>query len=267
MDNRQIESLVRHACEAQRFAQWVNEPLDEPASSLSQHSVARPVFSRVARAGGLAAAAVLVIGATFFALRAPAPASRPVSEPIAVAPNDSAPLTSDPASVVRTASHSEAFSPEGDISLLAYLDPGAVEGLPSLSADRSVLLAVYKDAPEGCDCVNWRFADDSRIDQANLALLSQAMTSPCRTKASEVTIFQVSGPRYMLPFHDEEARSLAACLVDSPEVCLVASPERALEAVAGNPSLSLDELCATALAYCIPNGLSVTATTLEIARR
>jgi hypothetical protein len=103
-------------------------------------------------------------------------------------------------------------------------------------------------------------------------LLGRAMASPCSTREnSKLTVFAVTGPRHMLPFHDEDARQLASCLSQSPQECTAGSPQDALEALVtaedlsdGGAVTSWSDHCASALAFCVPSGLNVVSASMVV---
>src|SRR5262249_47461584 len=118
---------------------------------------------------------------------------------------------------------------------------------------------VYPGRDTTCGCLTWRVADSARREQAESEVFKQAVTSPCRTN-EEVKVYAVSGPRYLLPFHEEDAQRLAECLAANPAGECTA-PDTALEKIATETGgeASLSDLAASALAMCVPSGLTVTS--------
>lgn len=252
-----LERLLRHAADADRFAQWVEGGVEAPVP------VVRTSQARWWIGGGMAAAAAVALGFVF--LR-PAPAPMPervVIKPIAPAPAavESLPMPREHTPVVTLAAQ------PADLSSWYHLAPDAEDGIPSLTDERSVLLAVYEGQDASCGCLAWRVADGERFKQAKSAVLAEAIAMPCGTTAREVTVYAVSGPRYLLPFHEEDAMELAQCLAATPgEECV--SPDAALAQITDAPSdLSLPDLAASALAMCVPSGLTVTSMTMPLAGR
>ena len=252
-----MDNLLKHAHDAERFAQWVDA--GEPAVRGAARS---PWLWR----GGIAAAAAIAVGVFALQYRT-APAPTPLATGNTETPRTSpiTPVTAPMDAPVVTLAAGEPV----DLSRWTYLEPGAEDGIPSLSDDRSVLLAVYRGSTSACECLAWRVTDDPRLAQASTDVLSQAIASPCRDNAQGVTVYAVRGPRHLLPFHEEDARMLADCLATNPEDCF--TPEGALEHIAGRDAGSSEnswsDLAASALAMCVPQGLSVTSTTMPFAGR
>ncbi len=283
MNDRDIDNLLKHAGDAERFANWVENGVEGGVSATPIHAGSGGTGTAWRWGlGGLAAAAAITLG-VFMLQSQPQPAPNPIG-PIATA--DPTPLIlpvpmevvpprpevphvfayePDPAPPVVTLASQPADKP-ADMRRWEYLEPEASDGIPSLSDERSVLLAVYHGPHQQCECLAWRLTDDSRFKQANSLVLEQAISSPCLGDAEGVTVYAVSGPRYLLPFHEDDARSLADCLAASPADCF--SPEDAVDRIASAASgTSLPDLAASALAMCVPQGLRVTSTTMPLAAR
>lgn len=136
---------------------------------------------------------------------------------------------------------------DDDLQQFAYLDPDIATGLPSLASERSVVLAVYQgDAPQDCDCIAWSVEQPGDWDTAKGNVLEQALRQPCMREASALTLVKITGPRMLLPFHDDDARELARCV----------------------PSSNCDEACAfQAASECVPSDVRVQTRTIEWAAR
>lgn len=247
--NTNLERLLKHAADAERFATWVDGGVDGG-------SEAAPVSPRGSSSlrwwiGGSAAAAAAVALGVVFLRPAPAPVA---PRPIAIKPTPHVEIISTDAEPSITPTSAVA---NADLSDWFHLAPDAEDGIPSLTDDRSVLLAVYPGQDTSCGCVSWRLADDARFSQAGTQVLAEAVNSPCRQQGESVTVYAVSGPRYLLPFHEEDARRLAQCLATAPEDCV--APDTALDRIAQDSTdSSLPDLAASALAMCVPSGLTVT---------
>jgi hypothetical protein len=253
-----LERLLQHAAEADRFAQWVGDA-DAPSRPERGSSSLRWWI------GGSAAAAAAVAMGFVFMRPAPAPvAPRPIA--ITPSPTRHVEIPSAPVAAPTFTPTFTLASVQPDLSDWFHLAPDAEDGIPSLTDERSVLLAVYQGQDTTCGCLSWRLADDARFKQAKATVLNDAIASPCREGADGVTVYAVSGPRYLLPFHEEDAQRLAQCLATQPEQCT--TPEAELDRIAdaaGDATLS--DLAASALAMCVPSGLKVTSVTMPLSLR
>jgi len=89
--------------------------------------------------------------------------------------------------------------------------------------------------------------------QAKPDMLADAVHSPCGAASRGVTLVSITGPRTMLPFHDDDARELVQCLAD------VANDD------ADNDPCVVDDLCqATLAALCLPAELSVRTLSVRV---
>ncbi|MFO0830650.1 MAG: hypothetical protein U0637_02290 [Phycisphaerales bacterium] len=245
-----LERLLQHAADAERFAQWFDGGAEGAPRSAAGSSSLRWWL------GGSAAAAAAIVAAFMLVRTTPTPVN---PGPLASGP---AQPSGNHTPVVPVA---RATGQKADLSPWFHLAPDAEDGIPSLTDERSVLLAVYQGEDTTCGCVAWRLADDARIAQAGTQVLAEAVNSPCRDHNSQVRVYAVSGPRYLLPFHDDDARELAQCLAASPGECV--APDAALEEIAGSTGdVSLSDLAASAIAMCVPSGLKVTSVSTAYAR-
>lgn len=197
---------------------------------------------------GLAAAAAVT-----FAIVMMQPATKPVG-PLAINEASSGPATvaadlvpePDPVQPILTtvASH---IVRDDDLQQFADIDPDIATGLPSLGSQRSVVLAVYQgEADPACDCLAWSVEAPGDWDQTKAGVLEQALRQPCMRDASALTLVKITGPRVLLPFHDNDARELARCV----------------------PQTNCDEACAfQAASECVPGDVHVQTRTIEWASR
>jgi hypothetical protein len=122
-----------------------------------------------------------------------------------------------------------------------------MDGLPTLSGERSLVVAVYRGiepSTQDCDCLTWS-VEDAQSASAKPELLASALHTPCGGASKGVTLVSITGPRSMLPFHDDDARELVQCIAE------VASDE-------DSDPCTVDDLCQTTLAaLCLPAELSV----------
>ena len=145
-----------------------------------------------------------------------------------------------------------------DLSSFSQLDPDLLDGLPSLESERSVVLAVFHGQRGACECsahggIEWALnrTGDASASEPMATVFGSALGSPCTGDAQGVTLFQITGPRSMLPFGDEDAAKLLAC-VDPRSTGCSATDEACFQASAG---------------ACLPQGLSVRARTVDFAMR
>jgi hypothetical protein len=135
----------------------------------------------------------------------------------------------------------------GQLERFARLDPGIREGLPSLSADRTMMVAVSRDVQPGCECFDWVVESPDAAPEAKPAI-ARAVRESCGVPDEDVVVFAITGPRGMLPFHEDDAQAIAACLVQS---AAASQPEGA--------SREALTLAAIAAQDCVPQGLTVQA--------
>jgi hypothetical protein len=164
-----------------------------------------------------------------------------------------------------------------DMSLVASLDPNAEYGLPSLTEQRRMVIAVPVRLAAS-QCLDWgveptdslRGVDTGVRFESRDALHALRVPSPmvqnitsnvvaCAIDGAgqdvstalhteQVVLFEVEGPRMLLPFHDDDARAMAACLSEAVEI-----------EQSGDSSFLLNK-CAELAGVCLPSGLAVTAT-------
>jgi hypothetical protein len=122
----------------------------------------------------------------------------------------------------------------------------------------------FRPAQQVESCVDWgvlaaepdgevRALDAVATGEDAMALLASKVAAcvarePDAAPSHKVVLFEVQGPRVLLPFHDDDAHALAACLGESVEV-----EER------DDASLIVTK-CAELAGSCVPAGLAVTAT-------
>ncbi|HEX2837927.1 MAG TPA: hypothetical protein VHN77_07355, partial [Phycisphaerales bacterium] len=163
-----LERLLRHAADADRFAQWVEGGVEAPVP------VVRTSQARWWIGGGMAAAAAMALGFVF--LR-PAPAPMPDRVVIKPTPRETSPVRDAVPAIAMPGTDERAVvitlaAQPADLSSWYHLAPDAEDGIPSLTDERSVLLAVYEGQDASCGCLAWRVADGERFKQAKSAVLA-----------------------------------------------------------------------------------------------
>jgi hypothetical protein len=247
-DDLVMDDLVRQTLDLESFEQDVHAQ-PAPLRLASPVTVVAPRRTLSLWLGaGLAAAAAVT-----FAVVMMQPTAKPV-KPIAMQ-DTSAPSTDVAASVTEDAEPSEAVITtvashvvrDDDLQQFADIDPDIATGLPSLGSQRSVVLAVYQgDADPACDCLAWSVEAPGDWEQTKAGVLEQVLRQPCMREASSLTLVKITGPRVLLPFHDNDARELARCV----------------------PQSNCDEACAfQAASECVPSDVHVQTRTIEWASR
>jgi hypothetical protein len=252
-DDELLELLAREAMRAEAFERDVlglsTAMLPVSAAPTAPVVSTSPAWWRVTVT---AAAACLALGASFLALTLSAGrgSTVPLLAPPVVAGNDVL-LVPVPRPTVDPAPRSASSQPNpwDDLSAFAYLDPGVEGGLPSFDDERSLVLAVYHgaDGSTACDCLPWSVEPADRGVGASRAF-SQALISPCREGRS-MTVYTITGPRTLLPFHEEDARELLACVEPAVSCGLHEGP------------------CEGETPVCLPDGLTLSARTVDVALR
>lgn len=134
----------------------------------------------------------------------------------------------------------------------AHLDPAILNGgVPTLTGDRSLVMAVYRGDQSDCDCFKWTVKEvgDSAAAPEELA---SALETPCAAGSRAVTVVSITGPRDLLPFHDADAKELVQCIAQ----------------VAAETEIDADDLReATLAALCLPDELSVETKSVTLASR
>ncbi len=247
-DDLVMDDLVRQTLDLESFERDV-QAQTAPLRLASPVTVAAPRRSLSLWLGaGLAAAAALT-----FAIVMMQPAAKP-GNPIAMSEASPRPVevaadiptepdTTQP-TITTVASH---IVRDDDLQQFADIDPDIATGLPSLGSQRSVILAVYQgEADPACDCLAWSVEAPGDWDQTKAGVLEQALRQPCMRDASSLTLVKITGPRVLLPFHDNDARELARCV----------------------PQTNCDEACAfQAASECVPSDVRVQTRTIEWAAR
>lgn len=205
------------------------------------------------RVGSIAAAAAIAV-ATFLVLRAPV---KPTSN------NDVATTTTT--NTEENNNDSNTTTPRIEVARLsndptidqglegyAHLDPEILNGgVPTLTGDRSLVMAVYRGDESNCDCFKWAVKEvgDSAAAPEELA---SALNTPCAAASRAVTVVSITGPRDLLPFHDADAHELVQCIAE----------------VAAETEIDADDLReATMAALCLPMELSVETKSVTLASR
>lgn len=167
-----------------------------------------------------------------------------------------------------------------DMSLVASLDPNAEYGLPSLTEQRRMVIAVPVRLAAS-QCLDWgveptdslrgvdtggRFESRDALHAVHALRVPSPMVQNITSNVvacaidgagqdvstashtEQVVLFEVEGPRMLLPFHDDDARAMAACLSEAVEI-----------EQSGDSSFLLNK-CAELAGVCLPSGLAVTAT-------
>ncbi len=249
VDDLLLDDLVIQTLEAERFEQ-VALGQTQPALRLAGSAASRPRLAPVLRVGSLAAAAAVAVGSFIvFSNPKPAPTPRPLpggGGSVALNPDSTPkPRPTDP--IVLTASAEPARDSDDKLASFAHLDPELIDGVPTLTGERSLVVAVYRGveaSTQDCDCLTWS-VEDSHSAAAKPELLASALHTPCGGASREVTLVSITGPREMLPFHDDDARELVRCITDF-----------ANESDA-DPCVT-DDLCqATLASLCLPAELSI----------
>ena len=266
-DDLVLDDLVRQTLDLESFERDVQREMQSAPLPLRLQS---PVIVTSVSSGsprrnlalwlgsGLAAAAALTMAVVVLAPKpqpAPVPIARnenPMRERARdtasdIASNNSSsnsPRNSSSDAVIRTVSQPVR---DDDMQQFAYLDPDIATGLPNLASERSVVLAVYQgNAPRDCECLAWSVEKPGDWDSAKGSVLEQALAQPFMRDASSLTLVKITGPRLLLPFHDDDARALARCV----------------------PSSNCDEACAFhAASQCVSDDLSVQTRTIDWAVR
>lgn len=158
-----------------------------------------------------------------------------------------------------------------DMSLVADLDPNAEYGLPSLTEPRRMVIAVPVRLASSNECVDWGVVsadaasvlelaeqtnqperrpvlESAVVEDITQSAIACAADSRSQPGLEQVVLFEVEGPRMLLPFHDDDARAMAACLTEAVEI-----------EQAGGSSFVINK-CAQLAGICVPSGLAVTAT-------
>lgn len=224
----------------------------------------------------LAAAAALALSVTLWPmLRSSSPQGQPAGAPQSHA---GAPLVPSPS--VPDRALAQASGAAGEVSLASFPAPGEDDllrrmglmdadlgpQLPSLSDERTLVLAVYPDESadtiSGCDCLGWSVQPGGDgLEAGKPQAVEQALRTPCARERGRMVLVAIRGPRWALPFHASEARELAACVARVPHAC-DQTTDTALAAGLD------DELCAQGVAgACVPPGLFVTTRTVTLAGR
>ncbi|MFO0856444.1 MAG: hypothetical protein U0640_03700 [Phycisphaerales bacterium] len=267
-DELLMNDLVQDSLEAERFEALA---LGHDATSYKFPTGANRASAVVAasgsmkswmRVGSIAAAAAIAVG-TFLVLRAPVnpannktlaitkPATSNNSHAVAVKPTeqrDPKAASTPRVEVARVTNESTIESLEG----FAHLDPAIINGgIPTLTGDRSLVMAVYRGDESNCDCFKWAVKEvgDSTAAPEELA---SALSTPCAAASRAVTVVSITGPRDLLPFHDADAKELVQCIAE----------------VAAETEIDADDLReATMAALCLPDELSVETKSVTLAIR
>jgi len=88
------------------------------------------------------------------------------------------------------------------------------------SNGKQMLLALFRDGQDGCECVVWKEAEfgDRNLDEVSRSeLLAAAMKGRCSADSSLVLVLALDGPQELLPESTEAAASLAACVSNEIE--------------------------------------------------
>lgn len=272
---RDAELLERVALNSEHDA---SRPLPRLVGSQVGLPAGKPsLLAMMRRAGApVAAAAAAVAFLGWVVVTRPSPSAPLASNTQAPALIANAPSPITTASTRQAAVTVSDFSAV-DMSLVASIDPEAEFGLPSLSDERRMVIAVpvrfssvasREAAAARSACVDWSVlaaepdaevrALDAIVSADDAAAMIASKVAVCvaheaSAEASDerkVVLFEVQGPRVLLPFHDDDAHALAACLGDSVEV-----------RESDDASLVLTK-CAELAGACVPAGLAVSATLL-----
>lgn len=248
-----LDLLAREALRAEAFERDVLGSSPELRAGSDAHTL--PALSTPVawwRVTVTAAAACLALGACFLALMVSSGgASRPggVAPPIVARTDTGSAHAPQPRADLAPAVGPSQPDAWEDLSAFAYLDPGVEGGLPSFDDERSLVLAVYRDSDgsTACGCLPWSVEPADRGVGASRAF-SQALISPCREGRS-MTVYTITGPRTLLPFHEEDARELLACVEPAVSCGLREGP------------------CEGETPVCLPDGLTLSARTVDVALR
>lgn len=228
MNNRELENLIRMAMEV--------EDLEGSRPALSFDGAPVTVVRTGARrvwliGGGLAAAAALTLAAVAVWPTKP-------SEPSA--------RLADSTGVVGT---HEVVPPARSV-VVDSPPPVHVAQVPPDAGEKTVLLAIFRDADDRCSCVQLRDGEWSGRKLADIGrseLLRTAMARACNESPEHVLVIAIAGPAEYLPSSDQ-AEVLAACVFETPSTC-------------GDD----DSSCYTSAAMaCLPAGMTVKAETLAM---
>lgn len=254
VDDLLLDDLVIQTLEAERFERAAfAEPT--PLRLVGSAGALGRRMQAVMRIGSLAAAAALAVGAFVIFSKPGNPSVQPSPTPALGGGGIAGKTTPRPAPAPADHGANPQDQPivlaasTDDVSLanFAHLDPDLLDGLPTLSGERSLLVAVYRGvepAASNCDCLTWS-VEDPQAAASKPELLASALGTPCGSASREVTLVSITGPRAMLPFHDDDARELVRCIAD------IANESDT------DPCVT-DDLCeATLASLCLPAELSV----------
>ncbi len=270
-DESLMDDLVASALEAERFeamALGQDATYKFPSGASRAGAVVAASGSSAGlrpwvRFGSLAAAAAIAV-TTFVVLRAPV---KPVNNEVAKVPEHVRPSGSD-VLVHNPDEHRETptdVTPRIELAKLpsdaesmpslesyAHLDPAILNGgVPTLTGNRSLVMAVFRGDESDCDCFKWAVKEvgDSLAAPEEMA---KALNTPCAAASRAVTVVSITGPRDLLPFHDADAHELVQCIAD----------------VAAETDIDADDLReATMAALCLPDELSIEAKSVTLASR
>ena len=229
-----LDALCREAMRAEAFERWT---VGDAAEEVAPITIRRRAGGVWWWAGTTAAAAALGLAVVMVRMPTPAPVG-PIASNDAPRHESRAVIeVAEPAHDVNICK-ADAHDVEQELSRWSFLDPGIMKGLPTLTSERSLVLAVYPNSQSECECVTWAVRDAEASGGDGVA--ARAVSTPCADGG--VVLVSVSGPRELLPTHDGEAHELAECFADAGDE----------DAWRTDPLLA-----AASAAECLPDGLRV----------
>ena len=211
MNDKQLQSLIGMALEAEELSGEapLAGSLHAAGSTPRSH---RRWYVGVPGAGLLAAVVLLAVGISIYMRTGSAPSPNPGAVAI-VNPSDVAPEPAPTPAPAPTPVRANTVT-------VAQNPVPAEQGCP----DKSVVLAIYEDAPGVIRCVRWRehnWKDGRCLHEVNPAeLLCAGFGAPCNqagaTRPNTLLVVALSGPKDRLPSNEGEAQALATCIAHSP---------------------------------------------------